>query len=275
MTPLPVAPPARRRGFTLVEVILAVGVIGIAIASLIGILASSFQQVDDIMQTNRALTSAQALVTGLDNPRSILRDLTVAGTGVSTNATSANYLASLTGLDNATADAPNFDLVYNLLKDAHGGTASACVWLYVYERKQTHSASESTATSAGGAQLYNINANPALAEVVYMTGASAGVPGALTPDLARARNIHGTPMRVRLTLSRLLVGQRVTLDATTGEPTAATYLSGSLPAVDNYALAYLPIVAEFYPHDYEAPTVFTDAAYERQPVLVQTIVINR
>ena len=36
------APAARRPGFTLVEVILAVGVIGIAIASLVGILTSTF-----------------------------------------------------------------------------------------------------------------------------------------------------------------------------------------------------------------------------------------
>jgi type II secretory pathway pseudopilin PulG len=247
-------PIARRLGFTLVEVIIAVGVVGVAIASLIGILASTFQQVNDIMQTNAALTSAQGLVTALDNPRIIFKDLSVSG-GLSTNASAASYL------DN-TADKPNFDIVYDLLKNAD--TPANGVWVYVYERKQVISAVESLASG------YTVNANPALVEVVKMTNDN------FTPDLAQARNVLGSPMRVRLTLSKLLVGQRVTLDPTTGEPTAATYASGALPAsVDNFALAYLPIVAEFYPHEYETATVFKAATNDQQPVLVQTIVINR
>lgn len=247
-------PFARRLGFTLVEVIIAVGVVGVAIASLIGILASTFQQVNDIMQTNAALTSAQGLVTALDNPRIIFKDLSVSG-GLSTNASAASYL------DN-TADKPNFDIVYDLLKNAD--TPANGVWVYVYERKQVISAIESLSTG------YTLNGNPALVEVVKMTSDN------FTPDLSQARNVLGSPMRVRLTLSKLLVGQRVTLDPTTGEPTAATYASGALPAsVDNFALAYLPIVAEFYPHEYETATVFKAATNDQQPVLVQTIVINR
>jgi Tfp pilus assembly protein PilV len=250
-------PVVRRLGFTLVEVIIAVGVVGVAIASLIGILASTFQQVNDIMQTNAALTSAQGLVTALDNPRSIFKDLTATG-GTSVNTTTASFL------DN-TADKPNFDIVYDLLKNAD--TAANGVWVYVYERKQVLSSVEVISASPN---TYNVNGNPALVEVVKMTSDN------FTPDLAQARNVLGSPMRVRLTLSKLLVGQRVTLDPTTGEPTAATYASGALPAsVDNFALAYLPIVAEFYPHEYEADTVFKAATNDRQPVLVQTIVINR
>ena len=269
----PAVLPARRRGFTLVEVIIAVGVVGVAIASLIGILASTFQQVDDIMQTNAALTSAQGLVTALDNPRIIFKDLTASG-GVSKNITAADYLPSAVGIDNVTGDAPNFDIVYNLLKNAD--TTSTGVWLFVYERKQVLAASEVT---PGAVNAYNLNGNPALIEVVSMTSKN------LTPDVVQARNVLGSPMRVRLTLSKLLVGQRVTLDPTTGEPTTATYASGSLPAsVDNFALAYLPIVAEFYPHEYEdfdsvfksrvTPDPVTGETPQK-PVLVQTIVINR
>ena len=104
MNTSPDLPVARRLGFTLVEVIIAVGVVGVAIASLIGILASTFQQVNDIMQTNAALTSAQGLVTALDNPRIIFKDLTVSS-GLSTNTTAASYL------DN-TADKPNLSLIH-------------------------------------------------------------------------------------------------------------------------------------------------------------------
>ena len=253
-----------RRGFTLVEVILAVGVVGIAIASLIGILATTFQQVDDIMQTNRALTAAQAVVTGLDNPRSVLRDLTVVS-GLSHNNTSSAYLPSRTGIDNATGDAPNFDLAYNLFKGATSTTDG--VWLYVYERKMVTAIAE-TVVSGASANV-NLNANPALSEVVSMSNDT------FTPDLAQARNVIGSPMRVRLTISRLLVGQRVVLDPTTGEPTTATWAAGSaLPATpDGYALAYLPLVAEFFPHDYTPPATFKDR--EETPVLTQTIILNR
>lgn len=259
MTPseLP-APAARRPGFTLVEVILAVGVIGIAIASLVGILTSTFQQVDDVLQTNRALTAAQGLITALDNPRGILRDVS-ASDGVSPNNSSANYLPEA-----SEADASNFDIAYRLLRSA--ATPETAVWLFVYERKAVRADEEVTGDEA---DQFQVNANPSLIEVVRMTD------DAFTPELAAARSVIGAPLRVRLTLSRLLVGQRVTLDTTTGEPTAATYVAGGVLDADpnKYALAHLPVVAEFFPHDYTAPAEFKDA--ETQPVLTQTIILNR
>jgi uncharacterized protein (TIGR02598 family) len=60
--------PSSRRGFSLVEVTLAIGIVGIAIMSLVGILGSTFQQVDDIMQTNRALAGVTRLVGALRIP---------------------------------------------------------------------------------------------------------------------------------------------------------------------------------------------------------------
>lgn len=258
--------PHRRAGFTLVEVILAVGVIGIAIASLVGILTTTFQQVDDVMRTNRALTAAQGLVTGLDNPRSILRNLTAPASGISVNNTAAFYLPSATGIDTAAGDAPNFDLAYNLLKNATN--ADTAVWLFVYERKLVVAAAEIQGSSAT-VPMYNLNANPAITEVVRMESE------AFDPVLSQSRGLIGAPMRVRLTLSRLLVGQRVNLDPTSGEPTAAVYAAGAaLPAsADNYALAHLPIVAEFFAHDYTLPGVYKNA--EVQPILTQTIILNR
>jgi len=273
IAPEPAAPPSARRrgGFTLVEVILAVGVIGIAIASLVGILTTTFQQVDDVLQTNRALTAAQGLITALDNPRSILRDLTIVS-GQSTNNLPATYFPTATDpdapgtpatYDSATFDASNFELAYKLLNQAKD--ADAAVWLYVYERKTVRGDQE---VGAAG-NVLAVNANPALTEVVLMGNQT------FPPDLAVARSVIGAPMRVRLTLSRLLVGQRVTLDTTTGEPTTATYAAGSALDADpnKYALAHLPVVAEFFPHDYTTPAVFKAA--ETQPVLTQTLILNR
>ena len=266
------SPPARRRrGFTLVEVILAVGVIGIAIASLVGILTTTFQQVDDVLRTNRALTAAQGLITGLDNPRSILRNVTAStSTFVSVNNTAASYLPSAAGIDNATGDAPNFELAYNLLKNAT--TPDNGVWLFVYERKVSVAAAEVQGTAATATTLtlaFNLNANPAIVEVARQDNDT------FDPLVAQGRNIIGAPMRVRLTLSRLLVGQRVVLDTTTGEPTATLYAAGTpLPSsADAYALAHLPVVAEFFPHDYTLPATYKNA--EVQPVLTQTIILNR
>lgn len=253
----------RRSGFTLVEVILAVGVIGIAIASLVGILTTTFQQVDDVLRTNRALTAAQGLVTSLDNPRSILFNLTTTASGaISSNNNTASYLAN--NLDPA-GTSPNFDITYNLLKNAT--TADSAVWLFVYERRVVPAIL--AATIVGTAEQYNVNANPSIIEVVRMTNDT------FDPILGQGRGVIGTPMRVRLTLSRLLVGQRVNLDPTTGEPTPALYSAGTaLPASpDNYALAHLPIVAEFFAHDYTLPADYKNA--EVQPILTQTIIINR
>ncbi|MEY4799208.1 MAG: hypothetical protein RI978_1509, partial [Verrucomicrobiota bacterium] len=66
------SPSRRRSGFSLIEVTLAIGILGMAILSLVGILGSTFQQVDEIMQTNRALSGVTRLIGALDNPRSIV-----------------------------------------------------------------------------------------------------------------------------------------------------------------------------------------------------------
>lgn len=264
------APAARRPGFTLVEVILAVGVIGIAIASLVGILTSTFQQVDDVLQTNRALTAAQGVITALDNPRSILRDLSATGLNNSPDfylpsGTDPDAPGTPSTFDNTNKEASNFEIAYKLLNQAKD--ADSAVWLYVYERNVVRDLN--ALFNAANNPSLNINANPALIEVVRMTNDT------FPPDLAAARSVIGAPMRVRLTLSRLLVGQRVTLDTTTGEPTTATYAAGSALDADpnKYALAHLPIVAEFFPHDYTPPADFKAA--ETQPVLTQTIILNR
>jgi prepilin-type N-terminal cleavage/methylation domain-containing protein len=124
--------PSSRRGFSLVEVTLAIGIVGIAIMSLVGILGSTFQQVDDIMQTNRALAGVTRLVGALENPRSIIY-LT---SSADTTATNTTYLQQgIPSLDPDPANpASNFDLAYRLLSTAKDNGPTA-VWLYVYERR--------------------------------------------------------------------------------------------------------------------------------------------
>ena len=72
MNHVPSPVPSRRRGFSLIEVTLAIGILGLAILSLVGILSATFSQVSEIMETNRALAGVTRLIGALDNPRTIV-----------------------------------------------------------------------------------------------------------------------------------------------------------------------------------------------------------
>jgi Tfp pilus assembly protein PilV len=251
-----------RPGFSLVEVTLAIGIVGVAMLSLVGILGSTFQQVDDIMQTNRALSGATRLLAALDSPRSIVFHQSSDLNGLAPN---TQYIQQgRVSLDPLPAvPSSNFDIAYRLLSQAKN--TNTAVWLYVYERKVV------TATSDFSGTGYNLSSNPSIIEVAWADGNGNN----FTVIGASARNVVGTPMRVRLTVSKLLNGQRVRINAN-GEPDSAPFVPGlgDLPPLpSDYALAYLPVVAEFFPHDYTDFNEFS--ARGDKPLLVQNIVISR
>ena len=257
-------PSSVRPGFSLVEVTLAIGIVGVAILSLVGILGSTFQQVDEIMQTNRALSGVTRLIGALDNPRSIVY-LDAAGEKVPNN---SKYLMDAgLALDGGNPSVSNFDIAYRLLQGARDNGDNA-VWLYVYERKIVSFDNDKT-----GANAYALFSNPSMIEVAYCNGKN------LSLDAFSGRNIIGTPMRVRLSLSKLLVGQRATINTTTFEPettkvAAPPWGTSPIPLQPSaYALAYLPIVAEFFSHDYSPYDSFKTKS--EIPLLVQNIVISR
>lgn len=262
----PVRPSASvRPGFSLIEVTLAIGIVGVAILSLVGILGSTFQQVDDIMQTNRALAGVSRLVGALDNPRSIVF-VDVAGENVPNN--NRYIMEAPLSLDGGNPSASNFDIAYRLLQRARDNGTNA-VWLYVYERKIVATENDKT-----GDTTYALFSNPSMIEVAY-----CGEGRSLTQAAAAGRNIIGAPMRVRLSLSKLLVGQRAFIDPANLEPRVDRVppppwaTSPVPPQPSAYALAYLPVVAEFYTHDYGA---FGDFSVRTEnPLVVQNIVISR
>jgi len=263
MTPASTTP-SSRPGFSLIEVTLAIGIVGVAILSLVGILGSTFQQVDDIMQTNRALAGVSRLVGALDNPRSIVF---VDATGETVPNNSRYIMEANLNLDGGNPSASNFDIAYRLLQRARDNGNNA-VWLYVYDRKMVIAVADA---QAGATVSYNLYSNPSAMEVASCAGNSDN----FSPIAANTRNVVGTPMRVRLTLSKLLVGQRYQIDTVTGEPSVAKWTPGTALPVDPnlYALAYLPVVAEFFPHDYVSSTIFK--VREETPLLVQNIIISR
>ncbi len=257
---------SRRPGFSLIEVTLAIGVVGIAILSLVGILGSTFQQVDDIMQTNRALAGVTRLIGALDKPRTIAY-LPTGSTAQNTKY--INQTGTVTPALDPSSDATDFDLAYRLL--ANAATSATAVWVYVYDRKLVASVKDASYKSSSELN-YNLNANPSVMEVAIAASDN------FTPDMLTTRNVVGTPMRVRLTLSRLLIGQRyalVTSGVNAGEPSSTQWTVGTALPSDpkQYALAYLPIVAEFFPHDFSDSPVFK--VREENPILVQNIVISR
>jgi Tfp pilus assembly protein PilV len=111
----PRIPSSARPGFSLVEVTLAIGIVGVAILSLVGILGSTFQQVDEIMQTNRALSGVTRLIGALDNPRSIVY-LDAAGEKVPNNTKylmDAAFKESMALYSEVSAKNPNWKKVYD------------------------------------------------------------------------------------------------------------------------------------------------------------------
>ena len=253
--------PSRRRGFSLIEVTLAIGILGLAILSLVGILSATFSQVSEIMETNRALSGVTRLIGALDNPRTIVY--------IKSGDTSPINKFLHQGdpsYDPLPGGAPNFDLAYRLFSRV---TPETPVWLYVYDRRIVGP------NLSGGSETFAITSNPSSMEVAFVEGND------FTFDMASNRNVVGAPMRVRLTLSQLLRGQRYKVDTLTSEPTKEQMpMTGTLKALPgepkDYALAYLPVVAEFFPHDFTPPTGpggFTTT--EQTPLLIQNIVINR
>ena len=261
-------PSTFRPGFSLVEVTLAIGIVGVAILSLVGILGSTFQQVDDIMQTNRALSGVTRLVAALDSPRSIIYHQSGDTTGLAVNSTYVHQGIPALDPNPTTQPATNFDIAYRLLSQSKN--TDAAVWLYVYERKVVTATSDFTGTAVTG---YALTSNPSIMEVA----SAAGNSNNFTAIGASSRNVIGTPMRVRLTISKLLNGQRYQINSNTGEPDEKVIFtpgSSDLPtAPSDYALAYLPVVAEFFPHDYSTFDVFKTRS--DKPILVQNIVISR
>jgi type II secretory pathway pseudopilin PulG len=263
------SPSRRRSGFSLIEVTLAIGILGMAILSLVGILGSTFQQVDEIMQTNRALSGVTRLIGALDNPRSIV----YLDASADSNPANLKYIHQglQSKLDPFSTFTPpihasNFEIAYRLLGPAN--TTTNAVWLYVYDRKMVIAVADA---QAGATTTYNLYSNPSAMEVA----SCAGIADNFKPLAANTRNVVGTPMRVRLTLSKLLVGQRYLIDTVTGEPSVVKWAPGTALPVDPnlYALAYLPVVAEFFPHDYVDSTIFK--VREETPLLVQNIIISR
>ncbi|MDR2429305.1 MAG: prepilin-type N-terminal cleavage/methylation domain-containing protein [Puniceicoccales bacterium] len=219
-------PPRRHRAaFTLVEVMLAVGVLSLAILALVGLIGATFQQVEEIVETNRALAVASTVNATLDRPERVGGDK----------------------IPNANdKERSRFDIIYEYAKDA---VDKRRLTLFHFTRQSTNTSGQTT-----------------VIPIVYRA------PGDnFDKTLYDAQDGTGPVYRIDISISPSLTGLRIELD-NEARQRDTIYTGGPLPGTSsNYALAYLPLLLEIYPHNFAN----TDTTKAIAPILSQEIAINR
>lgn len=225
-----------RRGFSLIEVILALGVVSASVLALIGILGSTFTSAREIALQHRAINA----VTQLDG--------------------AFQSASGIVGLTAGTPADPAFDRIYKTLAAQGALNGSKFVDIFVYQKMDDRS--------------------PAV-PVVFMPSTA----GRFTIEETKTAQHEGidtsSVFRMRVRLSLLMKGKLYQLNQSSFEPVQTAWSVGtSLPGTpDEYALAYLPLSVEIFPHDFSGstdPGNDPDVTKELvRPILTQTVVINR
>ncbi|MDR2844947.1 MAG: prepilin-type N-terminal cleavage/methylation domain-containing protein [Puniceicoccales bacterium] len=218
----------RKKGFTLVEVLLALGVLSMAILSLAGLLGIVFEQVDDVVQINRALGVVTSVQGALDSPVQI----------------GGEKLAGATD-----PDKPAFDVAYDFVKSAVSGQK---VILYYFS-----------------AAIKNADGTERVLTMVYRAPG-----GNFDKAIYDTQNGTGPVFRVELSVAKALEGLRIEVDTATYRQKDTLYSGGPLPgSADAYALAFLPLYAEVYLHDFS--DVISSQNRAARPIVGHTIALLR
>ena len=238
----------RRSGFSLVEVVLALGVVAAAVLALVGILGTTFGSAREVALQHRAINGITQLDGSLQSANGII------GLSAPINGESA------------------FDHIYRTLLSKN-------------VTEQTYLAISSSTRRCRRPQT-RPGARPPYPSSTCSANGQFPLIDATAPGGQHDGIDTGSVLRLRVRLSPLLDGKLYLLDPTTYEPKTSVWASGqSLPAgdatgaADNHALAYLPLTVEVFQHDFTAatdPGTSTNPLQELvRPVLTQTIVLNR
>jgi type II secretory pathway pseudopilin PulG len=231
----------RRPGFSLVEVVLALGVVAAAVLALIGILGATFTSAREIALQHRAINAVSQIDGALQ---------------------SANGIVGLQKGD--PGDSP-FNRIFKALGDKGALDGKNFVDLFVYQK--TLETSDKKLTPS--------------VPVIYLPSG-----GQFSLSEAKSDSKHdgidtASVFRVRVRLSQLLKDKLYKLDPSTYEadPKVTWSVGTSLTTADEYALAYLPLSVEIYPHDFTDATdpgpASQSATTRVTPVLTAPVVINR
>jgi type II secretory pathway pseudopilin PulG len=235
-------PRKRRSGFSLVEVVLALGVVAAAVLALIGILGATFTSAREITLQHRAINA----ITQIDG--------------------ALQTASGIVDLPQGDMTDPAFNRIFKALaaKGALDGTNS--VDFFVYQKSQETADKKNT---------------PAVPVIFLPATGRFTKPEALS-DAKHYGIDTASVFRVRVSVSHLLKGKLYKLDRSTNEADPNSTWSpgqtvGATP--DDYALAYLPLTVAVYPHDFTDatdPGAPAQSANNRvMPILTAPLVINR
>jgi prepilin-type N-terminal cleavage/methylation domain-containing protein len=225
-----------RKGFSLVEVLLALAVLGMSILTIVGLLNAAFESVSSNLQTSQALS----VYTRIDRAFSNVREFS-----------DSDGKACVT--ESECKKKPAFDIVYEWLRDKTGNSWDDALFLVYYQRRLNP---DEDRTPQLVAQLIKANSDNDLPS---------------KSDLDELDS-EGNVYLARVFISPQLDGARIAMNDR-GEALNQTYTQGSsLPASpDGYALAYLPVTIEVYPYIVGA----SKQSESQTPIFSQMLVISR
>lgn len=224
-----------RGGFSLVEVLLALAVLGIAMLSVMGLLNASFESVARNVMMRRAI----GVYSAFDR----------ACTAVSTmlKPSGSAYVT-----DEQLQTKSSFEYVYEWVRSKTGSNWNDAAFFVCISRRI---APEDDASPQH------------VLQIIKCEGASS------TPSQAELTELdsEGSAYFMRVYLSPQLEGRYVEMDAD-GQVLETQYASGgSLPSsADKYALPYLPLTIDIYPF-----TPGSASVEDQVPVLTQLLVVPR
>lgn len=225
-----------RRGFSLVEVLLAVAVLGMAILTIVGLLNAAFESVSQNLRTSQALAVYSRLDGAFGNVREFITE---------------NGSAVVSESDLKTKS--SFDYVYEWVNGKNGTSWDDALFVVCFSRR--------------------VNPDSDEAQQLVMQAIKADSATSLpAKDALDSLDFDGNVYLARIFVSRELEGQRVEMNSR-GEVLARTHTQGgSLPSSpDSYALAYLPVTVEIYPYVVGR----SEQSESQTPILTQMLVISR
>jgi type II secretory pathway pseudopilin PulG len=253
--PLARATTRRRRAFTLIEVIISVGILSLAILTLIGLFGAVFRQIEDVVRLNRAINVVKAIDAALSNPKII-------------GGEDIKNLTDSQSAKGATPPIPPFDALFTHFVEKSGksslqGAENKCQFFY-FELSYLNDDIKKDENDETGVMsfIYNNDNKPRLT----------------LPDTAKSRLI-GHAFRIEISVGRtMLKGLKLRLGGNEDDPVpygeiydGASKLDDIKP--DQFSLSFLPLFIEVYPWN---PHGTEDPSKEiTRPIFRQNIILNR
>lgn len=203
---------SRKKGFSLVEVLLALAVLGVAMLSVMGLMNATFETVSKNVLTRQALGVYSCLDRAFSAVDTVIRPdgSAFVKSGQMTKA--------------------SFDYVYEWVQDKTGKNWNDALFLVCISRRLNPT-------------------DDSLPQNVLQIVKCESASGTPTQSELTELNVEGPAYFMRVYLSPQLEGRYVEMDAK-GEVLTTQYTVGSsLPGnVDRYALPYLPLTVDIYPY---------------------------